>query len=80
MQILKKVQITPPYCVQYTVQRVQLSHLHEVSIFGLVVEDIQPGVLVERGVIVRGLQHGGHVQAVRQGLQGHVPRVQQQGV
>ncbi len=50
------------------------TNLHEVSIFSLIVKDVEPGVLVERGVVVSCLQYRGHVEAVSQGLKGHVPR------
>ncbi len=51
-----------------------VSNLHEVSIFSLIVEDVEPGVLVERGVVVSCFQYRSHVEAVSQGLQGYVPR------
>jgi hypothetical protein len=43
-------------------------YLHKVAIFRLVVKDVEPGVLVEGGVVVRRLHQRRHVQAVRQCL------------
>ena len=44
-----------------------------ISIFRLVVKHVEPGVLVEAGVVVGRLYGGGDVEAVGQGLQGGVP-------
>ena len=46
-----------------------------VAVLALVVEHVEPGVLVEAGMVVRGLHGGRHVQTVRHGLQSSVPEL-----
>ena len=44
-----------------------------VPILGLVIKHVEPGVLVEAGVVVRSLDGGAHVEAVWHSLQSRVP-------
>lgn len=44
-----------------------------VPILGLVIKHVEPGVLVEAGVVVRSLDGGAYIEAVWHRLQSRVP-------